>query len=317
MLPTSDSLRNSIGLSVFRCLLAGLVMKNMIFYLPMADNLLGAEAIVDYDTYLGTMYAHGLHAFIYPFHVPYAPQLFIIVTFGVAFLLFFGVFGRVTALVLWLLLVLFKLRNGFILDGSDNVMEVTLPFLILADAYRHNTLTTRSAGIGTDPGPLAGLGRIVMRYASLALLIQVCFVYFFTALAKLQGDLWLNGTATYYTMRVDEFRQTDWNIALTQNHYFVVLSTYFTILWELSFAFLIWFRKTKWLVIGGGFLLHLGIWYFMRIDNFSWIMIGTYAMFITNRDYVRALAYGRRLVGWQTRTRQPAPVAEQLVTRAA
>ena len=312
MLPTSDSLRNSIGLSIFRCLLAGLVMKNMIFYLPMADNLLGPEAIVDYNTYLGTMYAQGLQTFIYPFHAPYAPQLFIILTFSVAFLLFFGVFGRVTALVLWLLLVLFKLRNGFILDGSDNVIEVTLPFLILADAYRYNTLS--SSPPVPKSGPLAGLGRIVMRYASLALLIQVCFVYFFTALAKLQGDLWLNGTATYYTMRVDEFRQTDWNIALTQNHYFVVLSTYFTILWELSFAFLIWFRKTKWLVIGGGILLHLGIWYFMRIDNFSWIMIGTYAMFITNRDYVRALAYGRRLVGWQSRARELAPVAGQLTT---
>ncbi|AHJ98130.1 HTTM domain-containing protein [Hymenobacter swuensis] len=312
MLPTTDSLRNSIGLSAFRCLLAGLVMKNMIFYLPMADNLLGPDAIVDYDTYLGTMYAQGLHYFIYPFHVPYAPQLFVILTFCVAFLLFFGIFGRITALVLWLLLVLFKLRNGFILDGSDNVIEVTLPFLILADAYRYNTLSSMTAA--PRAGTLPEIGRLVMRYASLALLIQVCFVYFFTALAKLQGDLWLNGTATYYTMRVDEFRQTDWNIALTQNHYFVVLSTYFTILWELSFAFLIWFRKTRWVVIVGGFLLHVGIWYFMRIDNFSWIMIGSYAMFITNRDYVRLLAYVRQLVGWQSRSRELAPATGQLTT---
>ncbi|MBD2715125.1 HTTM domain-containing protein [Microvirga sp. STR05] len=306
MLPTSDLLRNSMGLSVFRCLLAGLVMKNMIFYLPMADNLLGPQAIVDYDTYLGLMHAYGLEALLYPFHVPYAPQAFVLVTFVVAFLLFFGVFGRVTAFVLWLLLLLFKQRNGFILDGSDNVIEVTLPFLILADAYRYNTLSTGSRW--QWPASLSKAGQLVMRYASLALLIQICYVYFFTALAKLQGDLWLNGTATYYTMRVDEFRQTSWNIPLTENHYFVVLSTYFTILWELSFAFLIWFRPTKWPVIVGGVLLHLGIWYFMRIDNFSWIMIGSYAMFITNRNYVHALAYVRRFL--PRRSRAPQPVSE-------
>ncbi|MFM7430668.1 MAG: HTTM domain-containing protein [Flammeovirgaceae bacterium] len=118
-------------------------------------------------------------------------------------------------------------------------------------------------------------------------MIQICYVYFFTALAKLQGALWLNGTAIYYTMRVDEFRATDWNISLTKNHYFVVLSTYFTLFWELSFSFLIWFRQTKVLIIFFGVILHIGIWIFMRIDNFSWIMIGSYAIFISNDDYLR------------------------------
>ena len=85
--------------------------------------------------------------------------------------------------------------------------------------------------------------------ATIGLLIQVCFVYFFTALAKFQGSLWLNGTAIYYTMRVDEFRATRWNILLTENHYFVVFSTYFTMLWEISFPFLVWFRQTRLIII--------------------------------------------------------------------
>jgi hypothetical protein len=304
MLPTADTLRNSIGLSLFRCLLAALVMKNMIFYFPMADQLFGPHAIVDYSMYWGGMQVQGLSWLLYPFHLPHAPQFFVLLTFAVAFLFFFGVFRHVTGLALALLLLILKQRNGFILDGSDNVIEVTLPFLILADAYHYNTITAPSKW--RWPEPFRYIGATVARYASLALLIQVCYVYFFTALAKLQGDLWLNGTATYYTMRVDEFRHTAWNIPLTENHYFVVLSTYFTILWELAFAFLIWFRATKWWIIMGGVLLHVGIWYFMRIDNFSWIMIGSYAMFINNREYVRGLAYARRLWGQLRRRTTPA-----------
>ena len=120
----------------------------------------------------------------------------------------------------------------------------------------------------------------------IALLVQVCFVYFFTGLAKIQGDLWLNGTAVYYVMRVDEFRHTSFNIPLTENHYFVVFSTYLTWLWELSFIFLVWFKKTKFYILIIGCLLHIGIWIFMRIDNFSLIMIGTYFMFVTNNEYL-------------------------------
>lgn len=311
MLPSADLRRNTIGLSLFRCLLAALVMKNMLFYLPMANDILGPDAIVDYGTYVGLMHAYGLEALLFPFHVPYAPQLFILLTFAAAFLVFFGVFGRFSALLLWGLLLLFKQRNGFVLDGSDNVMEVTLPFLILADAYCYNRLYPMGLRL---PKRLQPYGQLVMRYASIALLVQICYVYFFTSLAKLQGDLWLNGTATYYTMRVAEFRQTNWNVPLTSNHYFVVLSTYFTVLWEMAFAFLIWFRPTKWWIIGGGVMLHVGIWYFMRIDNFSWIMIGSYTMFVNNREYVRVLAYARRAARRLRRlvpsAKAPAPVPE-------
>lgn len=88
-------------------------------------------------------------------------------------------------------------------------------------------------------------------------------------------------------MRVDEFRATEWNIPLTENPYFVVLATYFTIFFELAFAFLVWFKRTKFFILLMGVLLDIGIWVFMRIDNFSWIMIGTYFLFITDTEYLK------------------------------
>lgn len=116
-------------------------------------------------------------------------------------------------------------------------------------------------------------------------MIQVCFVYLFTGLAKHEGELWRNGTAVYYTMRVRDFMATNWNIPLTTNHYFVVILTYFTMFWELAFPFLVWFKKTKFWIFLGGIFLHIGIWFFMRIDNFSWVMLATYFVFITNEEF--------------------------------
>ena len=46
---------------------------------------------------------------------------------------------RLTGILLFLAVIVLKIRNELILDGSDNVIQVTLPFLILADSYRHFT----------------------------------------------------------------------------------------------------------------------------------------------------------------------------------
>lgn len=237
------------------------------------------------------MKMYRLEFLTYPFNIPYAPQVFLALTFLAAFCFLFGIFKRVGGVVLFLLLFILKQRNGFILDGSDNVIQVVLPFLIFANSYRYFTYEVKLFKNVKFNLEETNFARIIMFLAGAALMAQVCYVYFFTALAKLQGNLWLNGTAVYYTMRVDEFRATDWNIWLTKNHYFVVFATYFTVLVELAFAFLVWFRQTKFFILPLVTALHVGIWVFMRIDNFSWVMISTYFAFVTDEEYRRAWSW--------------------------
>jgi hypothetical protein len=283
----------SIGLSIFRVIVAFLVIKKAIFLLPMANELFGLKAISPYVIYLQSMSVYHLKFLAYPFHVPHAPQLFLMAIMLVASFYLFGVYKGITGVVLFIMITILRLRNGFILDGSDNVIQVTLPFLIFADSYKHFRLDFKFSvfkklerfNIFNKNETIVDLRRFIANAALFGLMFQVCYVYFFTALAKLQGEMWLNGTAIYYTMRVEEFRATAWNIPLTENHYFVVLGTYFTIMMELAFIFLVWSRTTKFYVLILGVLLHVGIWIFMRIDDFSWIMIGTYFVFITDDEY--------------------------------
>lgn len=266
------------GLTIFRVIICLIVIKNMCFYLPMADELFGAHSIFPFESYVVLMDYYGLHHLTYPFNTLFFPQLYLLAVIVFATTYMLGVGGRIMGVLLYLSIIILKIRNGFILDGSDNVIQVTLPFLILADNLSYFRLfkieTTRNSFLNK-----------VSSIPSYGLMIQICFVYFFTGLAKLQGELWLNGTAIYYTMRVSDFMATSWNIALTENHYFVVIGTYFTVLFEMAFPFLIWFRQSKFYIIFGGILLHVGIWIFMRIDNFSWVMITSYFVFITDKEY--------------------------------
>jgi hypothetical protein len=270
------------GLFIYRLILSFLLIKNIIFYLPMADDLFGENGIVPYSIYEIETKGHFLKWAMFPFKYNFAPQIFLIFTLVCATFYLFAKWKFIFGVLLFYCIMMLKQRNGFILDGSDNVIQVTLPFLILAEAfpqkYGSNMFQTIQNNLNVD------------LFAN-ALKIQVCFVYFFTSIAKMQGELWLNGTAIFYTMRVDEFNATPYNITLTENHYFVVISTYFTILFEICFPFLIWFKQTKYYIIFAGVLLHVGIWVFMRIDNFSWIMIGTYFIFINDEEYASLLNY--------------------------
>ncbi len=276
----------TIGLGCLRVITCLLVIKNMCFYLPTSKELFGSVGIFPYSSYLELLESYHLSFLAYPFNQPFAPQIFllIVILFSGAYLLGYG--GRVSGIFLIILLSVLKFRNGFILDGSDNVIQVTLPFLVIADSHYFFRYTEKSIKENDAPDIVEYFWISVKKVALVGLMIQVCYIYFFTSLAKLQGDVWLNGTAIYYTMRVSDFMATSWNIPLTKNHYFVVLGTYFTIIFEIAFPFLIWFKETKYWIILSGIILHIGIWIFMRIDNFSWIMIGTYFIFINDQEYM-------------------------------
>lgn len=256
----------------------------MCFYIPVAESYFGVEGIFPYENYIEQMKYYGF--LIYPFSIPYLSKIFLLAVILFATMYLFAIWGRISGILLFLSLIILKLRNGFILDGSDNVIQVILPFLILSDNLNYFRYFERKK--------LTLISKLLSRYSIIftyGFMLQVCYVYFFTALAKHEGELWRNGTATYYTMRVRDFMATDWNITLTENHYFVIVTTYFTLLWEFAFPFLIWFKKTKFYIMIGGIFLHIGIWVFMRIDNFSWVMISTYFAFITNQEYLKIGQY--------------------------
>lgn len=246
--------------------------------MPVADELFGAEGIFPYDAYVELMNYYGIEFMVYPFSLNFFPIIFLLSLTFMALMYMFGIGGKLTGFLMYFMIIILKIRNGFILDGSDNVIQVTLPFLILADNLDHFRLFERKKSYNSL------WKQYLSKYFHVGLLIQVSYVYFFTALAKFQGELWLNGTATYYTMRVRDFMATDFNLILTKNHYFVVISTYFTLFWEISFPFLIWFKKSKIYIVIFGIILHVGIWIFMRIDNFSWVMISTYLLFFNNDE---------------------------------
>jgi hypothetical protein len=277
---------NTKGIKLFRTILCILSIKNVILYLPYCNEFYGKDAIIPYDIYQTYIDNIGNPLLEFPFYIDGAPFVFMIMLFALS-IIYMLTGNSLSGLVLWWLLLIGRIRNPWISDGSDNVIAVMLPILCLC----YTKTIIKTSVINT-------LNIICTTYLRIALMIQVSLIYFISFTYKMQGELWQNGTALYYIMRVNEFCAIPLNITLTQNHYFVIFATYFSLFFQICFAFLIWFRQTKWIVIFLGCIFHIGIWIFLKIDNFSWIMIATYAIFVTDKEFLNINNY---LLLWKTK----------------
>jgi len=127
------------------------------------------------------------------------------------------------------------------------------------------------------------------KYFLMAIVVQLCIVYFFSGLHKLQGEVWRDGTALYYILNSDDFSPTAFNSFFTSFIWLVKLCSWTTIVFQLTFPIFVFIQKTKKWIILIGILLHIAIFFMMKIDNFSLLMISCYAIFFSDKQYKKLL----------------------------
>jgi hypothetical protein len=106
---------------------------------------------------------------------------------------------RLATVVSWLLLLSLHARNPMVLQGGDILLRLLLfwgLFLPLGARWSVDRLRRR----GGQP-----LGDREVSVASAALLLQICFVYWFSAALKTDPAWRSEGTAVYYALSIDQF----------------------------------------------------------------------------------------------------------------
>lgn len=271
------------GVILLRVFLGLALLKDFITYFSNRSFLFDKNGIVSYETYQDIINYYDLQGLNIDFTQPHNGVFFCLV--GVFFSLTFtlGIFSRTSAFFLFFLSFIFKFRNIFLLDGGDNIVMVILPFFFFIQSKSLCSLyNTYLEKWGIKDNYYL---RTLHKFAILGIMIQICFIYLFAGLHKLQGEVWRDGTALYYILNSSDFSAYSFNEYLTSFPFIVYGLTWFTIAFQLLFPLLVWFNKTKLSVLFLGILLHLGILIFMRIDNFSFIMLACYAVFFTDQEY--------------------------------
>jgi hypothetical protein len=116
--------------------------------------------------------------------------------FAVALLL--GLYTRFVSVVSWFLLISLHARNPMILQGGDIFFRVVLfwaSFLPLGARFSLDSLRRRTP---------AREGNLLVSPATVALLLQICFLYWFASALKTDPVWRHDGTAIYYALNIDQ-----------------------------------------------------------------------------------------------------------------
>lgn len=216
------------------------------------------------------------------------------------FLFAIGFCTPVTSVLAWLGHISYVQRAPTSLFGMDTMMNLLLVYLMVGQSgaalsvdrliarYR---LVRRALAAGLPPP--ADLGPAPRVSANLGMrLIQVnlCIIYFTSGATKLMGNAWWMGNAVWGTLANPEFsplyfgpfydllRSLGRNRALWE--VFMTTSSAFTLATELSFAFLVWVPKMRWVMVTMCLMLHTGIAVFMGLTTFSLFMVAMLLSFV-------------------------------------
>src|SRR5258708_35125573 len=183
-------------------------------------------------------------------------------------------------------------RNILIRDGSVVVIGTLLLwslFLPLGGRFSVDAILRSPRQPNAPPGAMEPpVTSSEPGLASLVIVTQIGFIYFFTAGAK-HGTTWKNGTALYYALSVDQFATDLGRWVSGQSLSFIKVLTWGTLAVEFAALPLILFPfgqpYLRRVIIGCLLLVHLGIAATMHLGTFSVAMVSTYSLLLLPRDW--------------------------------
>lgn len=274
------------GIAIFRILLGLLALFTFFQDTLRLEDFWGPYAIQSVETGLKNYHFPTLNIFQY-FKLTYSILYSLIaVQFLSLICLILGFKTRFFSILAFVLLVSFQQRNINMLSSADLLLRIM--FFIMMFAPIANVLSLDSLLAKKKGKPLP---KDVSPWAHRLIQIQIAVVYISTIIAKSKGETWLDGSAVYYSTRLIDLTRfpvpflLDWK-------WFLTLSTWLTLLIELSLGTLIFIKEFKKPLIVLGIIFHLGIEYMMTIPTFEILMIfGLLTMFELDdyRTFVESL----------------------------
>ncbi|MDO5655163.1 MAG: hypothetical protein Q4G27_03380 [Flavobacteriaceae bacterium] len=207
--------------------------------------------------------------------------LFLMLYLGVLFLNLRGIGTYFTAALVFLMIYLDHMLAHPGTFWGDSVLRYTLLYFVLADSYRYFALR-RSLG---KPG-------IFHQISLLSIKIHFCLVYMSNALYKWWSDDWTSGYAIGYFFNSSEV-QDIFGIGgmFLQFPDFIRLMSWFVLIFQTTLPIFIWFKRTKWIWISIGILMHIIMAVTLQLYKFELIMILLFGFFVTDEEWRRIKTY--------------------------
>ena len=193
-----------------------------------------------------------------------------IVALSVFFLLTIGFFSRTMALLAYLFAVSYASRVTpgayFGLDKVNCMLALYLIFGPCGARYSIDRLwRLRRGNTEVPPSSTANLAIRLIQ-------VHMCIIYLFSGIAKMQGEQWVTGEASWLSFAMYEYQSLDMTW-MASHEWLLNLMTHATVFWELSYCALVWPALTRPWVLLMAIFVHGGIALFLGMPTFGMVML--------------------------------------------
>ena len=198
-----------------------------------------------------------------------------------------GFFTRFAAIGTYVLHMAFINRAMPTMFGVDMIGTFFLLYLCFADSNARYSL---DAWRGRGAKRHSALSHIAWRLMQ----VQVCVIYGFSGLEKMKGTRWWDGSALWDVLSIGNMQRFDLSF-VAHVPFLLAASVYVVLIWEIYFPALIWQRRLRLPMLAFGVFMHIGIYVFMNLPTFGFMMMTLYLLFL-KKEEVEA---GVRAISWR------------------
>ncbi len=199
------------------------------------------------------------------------------------FLQMLGLCTRFFSILTYLLHMIFVNRNLGVMFGVDMIADFYFLYLCFAQSNTHYSIDAWRKKAGLNHSAISHIAFRLMQ-------IQLCIIYAFSGLEKLKGTRWWDGSAIWDVMSIGNMQRWDLSF-LSHVPILLAASTYVVLFFEIYFPVLIWQKKWRLPLLGFGLIMHLGVFIFMNLPSFGFLMISLYILFLQKEEIQKTLSW--------------------------
>ena len=265
-------------LALLRVMVCLWFIKEVIFRSPAFKILYSNESFLKLKA-TSSLQIFGLSPFLLKEHY----MVLIVVCMLLLLLNLFGIGRNIVSLLLFFAFtVLYHLDNMFANSGDEMAM-LLLMYLSFANTFSHFVLFKRKPFSESKEK----IYNLVSNLVVYSIMVNLCMSYFMAGFFKLMDPYWQKGTGIYYFINDDRysvFAAGEKHVALPLVvSYFL---NYGTLLLELTFPVLVWYKKYRNIVFAICLVMHIGIYCFLMIYGMTIIFVIQYGLFYSNAEVV-------------------------------
>jgi hypothetical protein len=195
-------------------------------------------------------------------------------------------------------------NSTLLTNGGDTLMRIVLFFAIFASLSEHLSVDSLQRKRALARGRLARslrprfipewFGTWLHNTALILCCYQILLVYLVSSILKLQGEEWIDGTALYYALVLNEFQVLPTLSEFTYQWAWVVnIGTWTALTVQLLFPLALLWKPSRYLFVALITFTHLGIAVLLGLWPFSLAMIAVDLLLIRDGSWLRLGAFIR------------------------